>query len=99
MLSLGNTYSIAEIEDFEPRTRKLLDGTVFDSSVDRGEPIEFELGTGRVIPGWDEGIALMKKGEKGILYIPSELGYGPRDMGVIPPYSNLIFEVELVDFK
>ena len=80
-------------------TGKLLDGTVFDSSVERGEPIEFELGMGRVIPGWDEGIALMKKGEKGILYIPSELGYGPRDMGVIPPFSNLIFEVELVDFK
>ncbi len=80
-------------------TGKLLDGTVFDSSVERGEPIEFELGTGKVIPGWDEGIALMKKGEKGVLYIPSELGYGPRDMGVIPPFSNLIFEVELVDFK
>ena len=80
-------------------TGKLLDGTVFDSSVERGEPFEFELGMHQVIPGWDEGIALMKKGEKGILYIPAELGYGPRQAGMIPPYSNLIFEVELVDIK
>lgn len=80
-------------------TGRLLDGTVFDSSVERGEPIEFALGIGQVIPGWDEGIALMSKGEKGILYIPSNLGYGGRQAGPIPPYSNLIFEVELVDFK
>lgn len=80
-------------------TGKLLDGTVFDSSVERGEPIDFQLGVGMVIPGWDEGIALMSKGEKGILYIPSELGYGPRQAGeLIKPYSNLMFEVELVDF-
>lgn len=80
-------------------TGKLLDGTVFDSSLERGEPIEFELGVGRVIPGWDEGIALMSKGEKGILYIPSNLAYGPRQAGeLIKPYSNLMFEVELVDF-
>ena len=79
-------------------TGKLLDGTVFDSSVERGEPIEFELGVGRVIPGWDEGIALMTKGEKGVLYIPSQLAYGPRQAGeLIKPYSNLMFEVELVD--
>lgn len=76
---------------------RLLDGTVFDSSVERGEPFEFELGMHQVIPGWDEGIALMRKGEKGILYIPAELAYGPRQAGIIPPYSNLIFEVELVD--
>ena len=80
-------------------TGKLLDGTVFDSSVERGEPIEFELGVGQVIPGWDEGIALMSKGEKGILYIPSNLAYGSRQAGeLIKPYSNLVFEVELVDF-
>ncbi len=80
-------------------TGKLLDGTVFDSSLERGEPIEFELGVGHVIPGWDEGIALMSKGEKGILYIPSNLAYGPRQAGdIIKPYSNLMFEVELVDF-
>lgn len=81
-------------------TGKLLDGTVFDSSVERGEPIEFPLGVGFVIPGWDEGIALMSKGEKGVLYIPYDLGYGERGAGsLIPPFSNLIFEVELVDFE
>ena len=81
-------------------TGKLLDGTVFDSSVERGTPIEFPLGVGRVIPGWDEGIALMSKGEKGVLYIPSELAYGANQVGpMIPAYSNLIFEVELVDFE
>lgn len=79
---------------------KLLDGTVFDSSVERGEPIEFELGVGQVIPGWDEGIALMSKGEKGVLYIPYNLAYGARQAGdLIKPFSNLIFEVELVDFN
>lgn len=81
-------------------TGKLLDGTVFDSSVDRGEPFEFTLGVHQVIPGWDEGIALMSKGEKGILYLPSSMAYGPQQAGpVIAPYSNLIFEVELIDFE
>lgn len=80
-------------------TGRLLDGTVFDSSIERGEPIEFPLGVHQVIPGWDEGIAMMSKGEKGILYIPYDLAYGPRKMGPISAYSNLIFEVELVDFK
>ena len=81
-------------------TGKLLDGRVFDSSIERGEPIQFQLGVGQVIPGWDEGIALMSKGEKGILYIPSNLAYGARQAGeLITPYSNLIFEVELVDFE
>ena len=80
-------------------TGMLLDGTKFDSSIDRGEPIEFPLGMGNVIPGWDEGIALMSKGEKGILYIPAKLGYGERQAGPIPAFSNLIFEVELVDFN
>ena len=80
-------------------TGRLLDGTVFDSSIERGEPIEFSLGSHQVIPGWDEGIAMMTKGEKGILYIPYDLAYGPRDLGVIPAYSNLVFEMELVDFK
>ncbi len=79
-------------------TGTLLDGTKFDSSVDRDTPFEFPLGQGRVIKGWDEGIAMMKKGEKGFLIIPSEMGYGPRGSGpVIGPYSTLIFEVELLD--
>lgn len=79
-------------------TGTLLDGTKFDSSVDREEPFEFPIGQGRVIKGWDEGIAMMQKGEKGILVIPSSIGYGPRGSGpVIGPYSTLVFEVELID--
>ncbi|MBQ2907257.1 MAG: FKBP-type peptidyl-prolyl cis-trans isomerase [Bacteroidales bacterium] len=79
-------------------TGKLLDGTVFDSSISRNEPIQFDLGVGQVIPGWDEGIRLMSKGEKGILFIPYYLGYGDRGAGAIPPFATLIFDVELVDF-
>ena len=80
-------------------TGKLLDGKVFDSSIERGEPIEVPIGMGYVIPGWDEGIMMMSKGEKGVLYIPYYLGYGDRGAGAdIPPFANLIFEVELVDF-
>jgi len=78
-------------------TGKLLDGTVFDSSLQRGQPICFPVGTGRVIPGWDEGILLMKQGGKRILIIPPELGYGARGIGPIPPNAWLIFEVELVN--
>jgi len=78
-------------------TGKFLDGTIFDSSKERG-PYEFVLGKGAVIAGWDQGIAMMKKGEKGILVVPSSLAYGPGRQG-IPPYSTLVFEVELVDFK
>ena len=81
-------------------TGKLLDGTVFDSSIERGEPISFPVGVGQVIPGWDEGIMMMSKGEKGVLYIPYYLAYGDRQAGdKITPYSNLMFEVELVDFQ
>ncbi len=78
-------------------TGYLLDGTKFDSSIDRGEPIEFPVGTGRVIPGWDEGIMLLKKGEQAELVIPSELAYGARQTGPIPANSVLKFEVELID--
>lgn len=74
-------------------------GEKFDSSVDRGEPIEFPLGIGRVIPGWEEGIAMLNKGTKARLIIPAALGYGEHKTGPIPPNSDLVFEVELVDFK
>jgi peptidylprolyl isomerase len=81
-------------------TGTLTDGTVFDSSYKRGEPIKFPLGRGRVIPGWDEGIALMKKGGKARLIIPPQLGYGAQGAGgVIPPNATLVFEVELVDVQ
>ena len=81
-------------------TGKLLDGTMFDSSVERGVPFEFILGVGQVIPGWDEGVQLMTKGEKGVFYIPYYLAYGDRQAGdKIPAFSNLMFEVELVDFE
>lgn len=72
----------------------LIDGTVFDSSVDRGEPITF--GLNQVIPGWTEGLQLMVEGEKTRLFIPSELGYGNRAAGKIKPGSTLIFDVELL---
>ena len=81
-------------------TGKLLDGTVFDSSVERDQPFTFALGVGQVIPGWDEGVQLMSKGEKGVLYIPYYLAYGDRQAGEkIAPFSNLMFEVELIDFE
>ncbi|QUM87763.1 FKBP-type peptidyl-prolyl cis-trans isomerase [Moritella sp. 36] len=77
-------------------TGSLLNGNVFDSSVERGEPATFALN--RVIPGWTEGVALMNVGSKYKLYIPSELGYGAQGAGAdIPPNSTLVFEVELLE--
>jgi peptidylprolyl isomerase len=75
----------------------LEDGTKFDSSVDRGQPFTVTLGAGQVIQGWDLGLVGMKKGEIRRLYIPSQLGYGERGVGSIPPNANLIFEVELLE--
>jgi len=75
----------------------LTNGVKFDSSVDRGQPFEFVLGTGQVIAGWDQGVATMKAGDKVKLTIPPELAYGASGYpGAIPPNATLIFEVELL---
>ena len=78
-------------------TGTLDDGTVFDSSVDRGQPFIFILGQGQVIQGWDQGIALMREGGKATLIIPPELAYGPAGSGSIPPNATLTFDVELIE--
>ena len=75
----------------------LLDGTVFDSSYDRGEPITFSVN--QVIKGWQEALPLMKTGSKWMLFIPPHLGYGDRNSGPIPPNSLLIFEIELIGIE
>jgi len=79
---------------------QLADGTVFDSSYKRNQPLEFPVGVGHVIPGWDEGIQLLQVGDKARMVIPSNLAYGERGAGgVIPPNAVLIFDVELMDVK
>ena len=79
---------------------QLADGTVFDSSYKRNQPLQFQVGVGQVIPGWDEGIGLLKVGDKARFVIPSDLGYGAAGAGgVIPPNATLVFDVELMDVK
>jgi FKBP-type peptidyl-prolyl cis-trans isomerase len=79
---------------------QLADGTVFDSSYKRNAPLDFQVGVGQVIPGWDEGICLLNVGDKARLVIPSDLGYGSAGAGgVIPPDATLVFDVELMDVK
>ena len=79
----------------------LTDGKKFDSSVDRGEPFEFEIGVGQVIEGWDDGVASMKVGGKRKLTIPPDLAYGDSEVGdgLIPANSTLVFEIELLELK
>jgi len=77
----------------------LEDGTKFDSSVEKDEPITFALGNKQVIPGWDEGITYMNKGSKARLFVPPPLAYGDIEVGKIPASSTLIFDVELIDIK
>ncbi len=81
-------------------TGLLTDGTKFDSSLDRGEPFSFPLGAGRVIKGWDEGVAKLRVGDRATLIIPPALGYGARGAGgVIPPGATLVFIVEVMGVK
>ncbi|MBU3054647.1 FKBP-type peptidyl-prolyl cis-trans isomerase [Pseudomonas indica] len=76
----------------------LEDGTVFDSSYDRGKPFQCVIGTGRVIKGWDQGLMGMKVGGKRKLFVPAHLAYGERQIGAhIKPHSNLVFEIELLE--
>ena len=76
----------------------LEDGTKFDSSVDKGKPFQFVIGSGRVIKGWDQGVMGMKVGGKRTLYVPADLAYGDRQIGnIIPPHSNLLFHIELLE--
>jgi peptidylprolyl isomerase len=77
----------------------LQDGTLFDSSVERDEPIQFVVGQGQVIPGWDEGLQLLKKGDKARFIIPPQLGYGEMQLEKIPANSTLIFDTEIMDIK
>lgn len=77
-------------------TGRFVDGKVFDSSIARKEPFQFQLGVGQVIKGWDQGIVGMKVGGTRIISVPPELGYGPNDYGPIPGNSTLIFEVQLL---
>ncbi len=106
----GLRYRITKTNDGTPAeknkivsvhyTGKLTNGEVFDSSFQRNEPIDFPLGVGHVIPGWDEGIQLLKVGEKATFIIPSNLAYGSAGAGgVIPPNATLIFDVELMNVK
>lgn len=78
-------------------TGKLQDGTVFDSSVSRGEPFVFNVGVGQVIKGWDEAFAMLEQGDKATLTLPAHAGYGQRAVGTIPANSTLIFDVELLE--
>lgn len=98
------------VENCDQKTRKgdmvemhytgtLNDGTEFDSSIPRGQPLRFKLGSGQVIKGWDQGLLGMCVGEKRKLVIPPELGYGSREMGKIPADSTLTFETELISIN
>lgn len=100
--TMDTTHTVAEVGDIVSvkYTGKFADGKIFDSTEKQGgKPIEFQLGVGRVIKGWDQGLVGMKVGEKRSLVIPPELGYGPNDYHGIPGNSTLYFDVELVGVR
>ena len=80
-------------------TGVLLNGEKFDSSYDRNEAIEFEIGSRKIIPGWNEGIKLMREGGKAVIIVPSDLAYGEQGKGDIAPFTTLVFEIELLEVK
>lgn len=80
-------------------TGYLEDGTVFDSSLKHGRPFQFVIGSGRVIKGWDQGLIGMREGGQRKLFVPSHLAYGEREKGLIKPFSNLIFQVEMLEVR
>ena len=80
-------------------TGKLADGTVFDSSIQRGRPFQFVIGSKRVIQGWDIGVMGMRVGGKRKLEVPASLGYGERAIGRIPPHSDLFFDIEVLEVR
>jgi peptidylprolyl isomerase len=98
LLGSGETASVGMVVSAH-YTGTFPDGNVFDSSIPRGEPFEFTLGTGQVIKGWDEGIQGMKVGGKRKLIVPPELGYGQSGIGPIPPNATLHFDVELLGVR
>jgi len=93
----GDRATSGDIVKVHYAGRLLKDSSKFDNSYDRGAPFQFELGKGKVIKGWDEGIAMLNVGDSATLIIPSYMGYGEKNMGKIPPNSDLIFDVELMD--
>jgi FKBP-type peptidyl-prolyl cis-trans isomerase len=100
--TLAGTGDLTVAEDtvFVNYTGTFLDGTIFGTTDESGKPLEFIIGTGMVIDGWDEGILYMKKGGKATLIVPSELAYGFAGFSpIIPGYTTLVFDVELVDIK
>ncbi|QDK38189.1 FKBP-type peptidyl-prolyl cis-trans isomerase [Bdellovibrio sp. NC01] len=78
---------------------RLEDGTIFDSSYKHGRPFQFVIGSGKVIKGWDQGLMGAREGGKRHLFVPAALGYQERQKGLIPPHSNLLFDVEIIEVR